>query len=356
MLYKLLVRPPLFAFSTGDAERAHKLVITLLHYLGMPHALSRDIGNFLRIDDSVELLGIHFPNRVGLAAGFDKDARAIWALSALGFGFLEVGTVTAKEQAGNPRPRIWRFPKDGALINAMGFNNHGAAKMAQTLSRSGKPPIPIGISLGKSKVVNPENLEAVIDDHLYSLRLLHSFGDYFALNVSSPNTPGLRGLQGKEQLSALVKALQKELALVAYGGLKKPLLVKIAPDLTHEAIDDVLQVCADERVPGIIAANTTLSREGLSSPTDVPGGLSGKPLTDKALSVVHHVRRQAPNLLVIGVGGIFTVDDARRMIEIAGADLVQLYTGFIYEGPSLPRKIAEGVKFAPSRWSTTTPI
>ncbi|MCH7828802.1 quinone-dependent dihydroorotate dehydrogenase [Patescibacteria group bacterium] len=349
MLYKLLIRPLLFALSTGDAERAHKLVITLLHYLGTPHVLSQAVGNFLRVDDPVELLGIRFPNRVGLAAGLDKDARAIWALSALGFGFLEVGTVTAKEQAGNPRPRIFRFPKDEALINAMGFNNHGAAKMMQTLSRSGKPLIPIGISLGKSKVVDPEDLGAVIEDHLYSLLLLHQFGDYFALNVSSPNTPGLRGLQGKEQLSTLLKALQAKLIALAQGQQPKPLLVKIAPDLTPDAIDDVLQVCADESVPGIIATNTTLSREGLSSPTDVSGGLSGRPLTDKALSVVRHVRRQAPNLLIIGVGGIFTIDDARRMIEVAGADLVQLYTGLIYEGPSLPRKIARGVKFAPSR-------
>lgn len=355
MLYKSLIRPLLFALSRNDPERAHEWAIALLNYSGTAYGLSV-VSQLMTIQDPVELLGIRFPNRVGLAAGFDKDARAIWALWALGFGFLEVGTVTAKEQPGNQRPRIWRFPKDGALINSMGFNNHGAKKMLQTVSHSGKPPIPIGISLGKSAVVDPKDLEAVIEDYLYSLRLLYYFGDYFVLNVSSPSTPGLRGLQSKEQLSALVRPLQQELMFMPNTRPPKPLLIKIAPDLTNQAIDDVLQVCADENIPGIIATNTTLSKEGLSLPTNLPGGLSGKPLTEKALSVVHYIKRQAPNLVIIGVGGIFTINDARLMIEVAGADLVQLYTGLMYEGPFLPHKIALGVKFAPSRRSRITPI
>ena len=356
MLYDLAIRPLLFAISQGDPERAHKLVITLLHYLGKSHQFANMISYRMTVQDPVDLLGIHFPNRIGLAAGFDKDALAMWMLWALGFGFLEVGTVTAQQQYGNPKPRIWRFSKDQALINAMGFNNRGADAMAKTFFASGAPPLPIGISIGKSRAINPEDLQAVIDDYLYSLQRLHSYGDYFVLNVSSPNTPGLRGLQDKGQLSILANALQKKLTIMADRELPKPLFVKIAPDLTNEAIDDVLQVCADENVLGIIATNTTLSREGLSSPTDVSGGLSGKPLTDRAIQVVQYLRRNAPNLVIIGVGGIFTIDHARRMVEIAGADLIQIYTGFIYKGPFLPRNLAHGVKFAPSRRGSNSPI
>lgn len=214
MLYDLAIRPLLFAISQGDPERAHKLVIALLHYLGRSQQFANMISWRMTVQDPVDLLGIHFPNRVGLAAGFDKDALAMWMLWAMGFGFLEVGTVTAQQQYGNPKPRIWRFPKDQALINAMGFNNRGADAMAQAFVASGIPPLPVGISIGKSRVVDPEDLQAVIDDHLHSLRLLRSFGDYFVLNVSSPNTPGLRELQDKKQLSALVGALQKELAIM----------------------------------------------------------------------------------------------------------------------------------------------
>lgn len=349
MLYESLIKPLLFALSRNDAEKAHEWAILALRMLGKNHRISQTISKFMTIQDPVDLLGIHFPNRIGLAAGFDKNACAIWGLIAMGFGFLEVGTVTAIEQAGNTRPRIWRFPEDEAIINSMGFNNHGAEKMAQTLSRSKNLPIPIGISLGKSKSANTSNLEMVTNDYLHSFRLLHPFGDYFVLNISSPNTPGLRRLQGKEGLLALTKALQKGLALVANRKFQKPpLLVKIPPDLSLNATDDVLQVCHEQGICGIVATNTTIGREGLSVSTNVIGGLSGKPLAERAVQMVRHIRRQAPNLVIIGVGGISTIDDAQRMFD-AGADLMQLYTGLIYKGPSLPRRLAKGIKSAPSR-------
>jgi dihydroorotate dehydrogenase len=341
-VYKRLVRPILFRISSKDPERAHEWTISLLRYLGKPHWLAKTAAQFMTVQDPVDLMGLHFPNRVGLAAGFDKNASALWGLWTLGFRFLEIGTITAQKQSGNSRPRIWRFPEDEALINAMGFNNNGADETAQTLRSSGMPPIPIGVSLGKSKAVSPENLEAVIADYQDSLSKLWPYGEYFVLNVSSPNTPGLRKLQGKDQLSALIQGIAK-------GTMGKPLLIKIAPDLTLEAIDDVLQVCADQKIGGIIATNTTLSREGLRARTDAPGGLSGKPLRETALRVVAHIRRHAPNLAIIGVGGIMTIDDARYMVEVAGADLIQLYTGLVYEGPMLPHRISKGIKFAPTR-------
>ncbi len=345
-MYTRVVRPLLFSLSTEDPERTHEWAIQLLHYLGKPHWLAKATASLMTVQDPVDLLGLHFPNRVGLAAGFDKNAQALWGLWALGFGFLEVGTVTAQEQPGNPRPRIWRLPEEEALINAMGFNNHGATGVARTLASLGRPSIPIGISLGKSMAVPPENMEAVVEDYWFSLWKLYPFGDYFVINVSSPNTPGLRGLQDKTQLAMLVQELQLRKASL---GKPKPIFIKISPDLTMEAINDILQVCCDCEIPGIIATNTTTSRTGLRNTTNAPGGLSGRPLADMALSAVHHIRRQAPNLIIIGVGGIFTVDDARRMVEMAGADLIQLYTGLVYEGPMLPHRIARGLRSIPAR-------
>jgi dihydroorotate dehydrogenase len=341
-MYKRLVRPTLFRLSSKDPEKAHEWAISLLHCFGSSHWLAKAAARFMAIQDPVDLLGLHFPNRVGLAAGFDKNAAALWGLWALGFGFLEVGTITAQEQPGNLRPRIWRFPEDRALINSMGFNNQGATRVVQTLSSSGRPPIPIGISIGKSKATPENDINAVIADYLTSLCAIYPYGDYIVINVSSPNTPGLRGLQEKKQLTLLVRRLRNELTFLAStkGGSRKPLLVKIAPDLMPQAIDDILRVCSDEGIDGIIATNTM---------PHALGGLSGKPLAEKAFSVVRHVRRQAPDLVVIGVGGIFTLDDARRMVEVAGADLVQLYTGLVYEGPMLPRRISQGLKYAPTR-------
>ncbi len=281
----------------------------------------------MTVQDPADLLGIHFPNRVGLAAGFAKDAKTLWGLRMLGFGFIEMGTITARAQPGNPRPRIWRLPQDRALINAVGFHNNGADRAAYTVKCSGKPPIPIGISIGKSAAIPAENTEEVIRDLLRSIYTLGPYGDYFVLNVSSPNTPGLRGLQSAEQLSPIVRSCKTALG-------KKPLLIKIAPDLTNEALDDVLQTCTDQGV-GLVATNTMPTPQG---------GMSGRPLQGSSLQTVQYARRHAPNLAIVGVGGIASIDDARRMIEIAGADLVELFTGIMYEGPFLPHRIARNLK------------
>jgi dihydroorotate dehydrogenase len=284
------------------------------------------------VDDPRTVFGVRFPSAVGLAAGMDKDGLALKAWPALGFGFVEVGTVTRHAQPGNPRPRLFRLRDSGAIINRMGFNNEGADALAARLADLGPIGVPLGISIGKSKVTP---VEEAVGDYVHSMRALRPFADYVAINVSSPNTPGLRGLQDRAMLDELVGALQAE-----SGGT--PLLVKIAPDLTDEAIGEVLQVCADHSVAGLIATNTTIAREGLAlrdaARAVEAGGLSGRPLTGRAREVVGFIHRQAPELPVIGVGGISSVDDAKRMLD-AGASLLQLYTGFIFGGPSLVRAI-----------------
>jgi dihydroorotate dehydrogenase len=263
----------------------------------------------------------------------DKDGRALPTWPALGFGFVEVGTVTRHPQPGNPKPRLFRLPASGALINRMGFNNQGAAALADRLAAGGRPPVPLGISLGKSKVTP---VAEAVEDYLASLRLLRPYADYLAVNISSPNTPGLRSLQGRDQLTELLAAL------IAEAG-RTPVLIKIAPDLSDHAVGEVLEVCGAHGVAGLIATNTTLSRDGLASAeTDLgteAGGLSGRPLTERALKVVDFVHRESGGALpVIGVGGIMAPDDALRLLD-AGASLVQVYTGFIYRGPGLVRAV-----------------
>ncbi len=296
----------------------------------------------------VEVFGLRFPNPIGLAAGFDKNAVAVPALAALGFGFVEVGTVTRLAQPGNPRPRLFRLPGDAALINRMGFNNQGANAVAARLARERRANVPLGISLGKSKATLLEEAEA---DYIASLDALYPYGDYFAVNVSSPNTPGLRELQERDRLDALMKALLgrlRERAEEERRPAPKPLLVKVAPDLDGAALDDVLGVCLARGASGLIAVNTTLSRDGLSAQTpstlrDEPGGLSGRPLLARALAAVRRLaERSGGRLPLIGCGGVSTPDDACRMLD-AGASLVQLYTGFIYEGPGLPRRLVRGL-------------
>jgi dihydroorotate dehydrogenase len=270
----------------------------------------------------------------------DKDAVAIPAWAGLGFGFVEVGTVTRYPQPGNPPPRLFRLVESEAIVNRMGFNNRGAAAMAVRLDRLGPRPIPVGISLGKSKITPVADATA---DYLHSLELLLPYADYVAVNVSSPNTPGLRSLQDRGALDELLAALRAHTVAAAGPAGPTPLLVKIAPDLTEDAIAELLEVCAHRGVAGIIATNTTLSREGLH-PADVArggeaGGLSGRPLRERALAVVEFVVKQAGDTLpVIGVGGIMNPDDALRMLDV-GARLVQLYTGFVYRGPGLVRGI-----------------
>lgn len=337
-VYRRLVRPVLFRVDGGDAEAVHERTLSMIELAGGTPALRRllrfAVGR--RAGGSpVRVAGIDFPNRVGLAAGMDKDGRGVLAWSALGFGHAELGTVTARPQPGNDRPRLFRLPASGAVINRMGFNNHGADALARRLSAvgvwrgNGAAGMPIGISLGKTKVTP---LEQATEDYLTSYRLLAPHADYLAINVSSPNTPGLRSLQEAGALRDLLTAIRSA------GRFRPvPIFVKVAPDLTEDALEELLGVCTDCEVSGLIATNTTLDRTGIRY-ADLPlagqaGGLSGAPLTRRSRAVVSFLTERT-SLPVIGVGGIMTADDGRAMID-AGAALIQLYTGFIYSGPGL---------------------
>ncbi|NJN17720.1 MAG: quinone-dependent dihydroorotate dehydrogenase [Oscillochloris sp.] len=345
MLYQRLLRPILFSLWHGDAEQAHERTLGLLAILSRRRALADALRHAYAYSHPAlerRLFGIRFPNPLGLAAGMDKDGVAIAAWAALGFGFVELGTVTWYAQPGNPRPRLFRLSQHQALINRMGFNNAGAAALAARLAEPPFPPIPVGISLGKSRLTA---LEKALDDYRASFRSLFDYGSYFAINVSSPNTPGLRELQDREHLDALLGGLQAENRTQsrARGGKPRPLLLKIAPDLSDDAITEVLQVCAEHAIDGLIAVNTSLSRTGLPGVDPAlaaqSGGLSGKPLTTRALEVVRLVARETQGRLpIIGVGGISTPDDALRMLD-AGATLLQIYTGLVYEGPGMVGRI-----------------
>jgi dihydroorotate dehydrogenase len=295
-------------------------------------------------------MGLSFPNPLGLAAGFDKNAVGIDALAALGFGFVEVGTVTARPQPGNPRPRLFRLPRDRAIVNRMGFNNDGAEVVARRLahrrdgSRRAAAAI-VGVNIGKTKVVPEDDEAAVLADYAFSARLLAPYADYLVVNVSSPNTPGLRSLQAVDRLAPLLDEVRRVATDAA--GRPVPLCVKIAPDLADDDVVDVARLAVGQGLDGVIATNTTISRDGLvSDPADVEalgaGGLSGPVLRQRALDVVKILRAEAPGLTLIGVGGISSADDARERIE-AGADLVQAYTGFVYGGPLWPRRVVRGL-------------
>jgi dihydroorotate dehydrogenase len=330
--YRRFADNVLFRLGGGDAETAHETTLRWLSRAARRPALLRALHARYAVAAPVEAFGIRFPNPVGLAAGLDKDGRALPVWPALGFGFTEVGTVTAYPQPGNDRPRLFRLTASEAVINRMGFNNRGAAALADRLAALGPLPTPLGISLGKSKLTP---LDAAVQDYLTSLAALRPYADYVAVNVSSPNTPGLRNLQDRGYLAELLGALRG-----AAGAT--PILVKIAPDLTDHAIGEVLEVCAHAGVAGLIATNTTIGRDRISV-IDLPrageaGGLSGRPLTQRAREVVAFITQRSP-FPVIGVGGILDPDDAARMFD-AGATLVQLYTGFIYRGPALVRAIA----------------
>ncbi len=334
--YRGAVRPMLFHAHGGDAERVHEDMIAAL---GMVPAASRRLAPLLGRGQATTVAGIRFPGRVGLAAGLDKQGSASRAWAGLGFGFAELGTVTAQAQPGNPRPRVFRAKQSQAVINRMGFNNGGAAELAGRLSGWGVQRgnqalgIPLGISIGKTKVTP---LADAVEDYLASLRLLARHADYVAVNISSPNTPGLRQLQDGEQLRELAAALVAE-TRVLDPGRPVPIFVKFAPDLTDAALDEALGICQDAGVSGLIATNTTLSRDGLLGSdrrlADEAGGLSGAPLTERSRAMVARICRTT-DLPVIGVGGIMTPADAQAMFD-AGAELVQLYTGFIYNGPAL---------------------
>jgi dihydroorotate dehydrogenase len=299
-----------------------------------------------------EVFGIRFPNPVGLAAGLDKDGVALDAWPALGFGFVEAGTVTWHAQPGNEHPRVFRLRASQALVNRMGFNNAGARALARRLASRARQPrplasVPLGISLGKSRVTL---LEEAVADYLASLRVLYPYGDYFALNVSSPNTPGLRSLQDKTMLRELLGAVTEEVRGLAGDRPPKPVLLKIDPDLTESGIGDVLEVGQEYGVAGVIATNTTVAREGVQ-PADAArsteaGGLSGRPLAARVREVVGFVHRQTGGALpIVGVGGVLDPDDAVRLVD-AGASLVQIFTGLIYRGPGLVKRTALALRGA----------
>ena len=283
------------------------------------------------------LFGLNFPNPIGLAAGLDKNGVALPAWAALGFGFIEIGTVTAKAQPGNPKPRIFRLPEQQALINRLGFNNDGADAIAQRLAalrESGRwPAVPVGINIGKSRTTP---LEQATDDYLYSFRMLRDFADYITLNISSPNTPGLRELQEPEKLSELLHAIGKEA-----GTAPKPLVVKISPDLSGAELKAILAVCEENGVSGIIATNTTLDHSSIAPQLDQAGGLSGAPLRDKSTALVREINARS-TIPVIASGGIFDAESAREKFQ-AGAQLIQLYTGLVYRGPQLLREIMDSL-------------
>ncbi|MBN3894377.1 MAG: quinone-dependent dihydroorotate dehydrogenase [Nostoc sp. NOS(2021)] len=361
-IYKFAIRPLLFNVVKTDSEWLHQQTIRSFSWLSQ----TSDVYDGLRLrlpaswvnqrlkqslclyDSRLEqnLFGLNFPNPVGLAAGFDKDGVAAGIWSNLGFGFAELGTVTFHAQPGNPRPRLFRLPLDKAALNRMGFNNSGAAAMATRLAPEKQEltqSIPIGINLGKSKVTP---LEAAAQDYLDSFRLLKDLGDYFVVNVSSPNTPGLRSLQDASMLSAILELLQQE------NTTQKPIFVKIAPDLSWEAIADIITLAKTYQLAGIIATNTTIRRDGLKtqvidqtgkSPQDEAGGISGEPLRDRSTEVIRFIWQQTQGQIpIIGVGGIFSPEDAWEKIT-AGASLIQVYTGWIYEGPLMVRQILAGL-------------
>ncbi|PSN13107.1 dihydroorotate dehydrogenase (quinone) [filamentous cyanobacterium CCT1] len=353
--YRQLVRPLLFRGVTLDPEFLHHRTMNLLTWLGQPsqHSMAARLQPWLRqqfcFSDprlAQTCWGLNFANPLGLAAGFDKDGVAALTWPLLGFGFAELGTVTCHPQPGNPQPRLFRLLQDEAVLNRMGFNNQGSAALADRLAAywaSNRPSIPIGINLGKSKVTE---LADAADDYRTSFQRLYRYGDYFVVNVSSPNTPGLRSLQAADQLGPILAALQAE------NRAGKPLLVKIAPDLAWPDIDAVIDLAQAYGLAGIIATNTTIAKERLKTQTllqtgnqvaDEAGGISGAPLRPRSTEVIHYIyQRTEGSLPIVGVGGIFTAADAWEKIT-AGATLLQVYTGWIYEGPWMVPRVLKGL-------------
>lgn len=350
--FKTLIRPLLFSGLRADPEWLHNQSIQLLAWLAAPEAGRASIRNQLQKQFACrdsrlqqQYWNLTFPNPLGLAAGFDKDGQAIAAWPAFGFGFCEVGTVTRYAQPGNPKPRLFRLVEDQAALNRMGFNNRGAAVLAQRLhhqSQTGRS-VPLGINIGKSKVTP---LETAAEDYVASFKQLQAWGDYFVVNVSSPNTPGLRSLQATDQLEPILAALQE-----ANDG-DKPLLVKIAPDLDWHSIRGVIDLAQKYELAGMVATNTTIRRDPLKTETlprtgqpitQEAGGISGAPLRQRSTEVIRFIWQETQGQMpVIGVGGIFTADDAWEKLT-AGACLLQVYTGWIYEGPWMVRRIMEGL-------------
>ncbi|MCZ8512108.1 quinone-dependent dihydroorotate dehydrogenase [Paenibacillus filicis] len=345
MLYKQIAKPVLFRM---DPESAHHLIINGMHTVGkLPGGRSLlkamyGVGSYPELE--MELWGIRFPNPVGLAAGLDKNAKAVPGFSSIGFGFMEAGTVTPKPQEGNELPRLFRLPEDVALINRMGFNNVGIEGMKRNLRNQGKRTIPLAINIGKNKVTPNEKAE---EDYRACIQALYGYGDFFVVNISSPNTPDLRALQHGDDLSWLLAAVKEEIRQqhARFGGREKPVLVKIAPDLQPQEVEYMVETIVKSGVSGIIASNTTISREGLVHPNrGETGGLSGRPLTERSTELIRTLYKATGGRLpIIGSGGIFSAEDAYEKIR-AGASLVEIYTALIYEGPELLRRINGGLR------------
>ena len=341
-MYRALIRPLLYLLP---AETAHHFAFACLRLVAaIPGVTAMMRWIFHRGDSALPIraLGLDFPNPIGLAAGFDKDAVGFEALGAMGFGFVEVGTLTGQPQSGNPKPRLFRLPKDRALVNRMGFNNRGSADAVTRLKRPHETIV--GVNIGKTKIV-PE--EEAIGDYVASAKRVGTYADYVVVNVSSPNTPGLRDLQSTEKLRPLLIAVREALNEVS-PSRRVPLLVKIAPDLADEDVDAVAELAIDLGLDGVIATNTTIRRDGLQSSAEEieacgAGGLSGPPVHDRSLEVLKRLHaRVGEQLVLISAGGIETPEQARERLN-AGATLVQIYTAFIYEGPLLPSRLAKGV-------------
>jgi dihydroorotate dehydrogenase len=336
-----LIKPLFFKF---DPENVHHFVVNGLQWFYHHLPFGKNILRSMYVYESKkierEVFGIKFKNPVGLAAGFDKNGEYVEAFSGLGFGFIEVGTVTPLPQPGNEKPRMFRLPEDEALINRMGFNNKGVEVMAERLRRLKvkAPEIVIGGNIGKNKVTPNEN---AVNDYVICFDKLFDVVDYFVVNVSSPNTPGLRELQEKEPLKALLNTLQQR---NNKNNISRPILLKIAPDLSNEQLDDIVEIVQETGIAGVIASNTTLDRKGLQNNfKSEMGGLSGRPLTLRSTEVIRYLAQKSnQSFPIIGVGGIHSAQDAKDKMA-AGASLVQLYTGFIYEGPGLIKRICKAV-------------
>jgi dihydroorotate dehydrogenase len=330
--YERFVRPILFSL---DPETAHDFVIASLGAASHVDVVQRALKRFAPAPRPKTVFGVTFPNPIGLAAGFDKNGVALPAWAALGFGFIEIGTVTAQPQPGNPKPRVFRLSQELTLINRLGFNSDGADAIASrlaTLHASGRwPAVPIGINIGKARDTPLEN---TAQDYLYCFHKLHPFADYIALNISSPNTPGLRSLQDRHLLSPLLRTIQQ-----ANAQSRKPILIKIAPDLAEPQLGEMIAVCEENQIAGIIATNTTTDHALVPAAVDQEGGLSGAPLREKSTAVVRAIRTRS-SIPIIGCGGISDGAAAHEKFT-AGAQLVQVYTGYVFRGPGLLREIAE---------------
>ena len=335
-MYKQLIQPVLFWFNP---EKVHYFTFSVIRNLSKIPGFSSLVKSWYLVNDKrleTEVFGLKFPNKVGLAAGFDKDAKLYKELSNFGFGFIEIGTVTPVGQEGNPKKRLFRLKEDQAIINRMGFNNGGVEAAVKRLKQNKN--VLIGGNIGKNKLTPNEN---AAQDYKICFEALFNYVDYFVVNVSSPNTPNLRELQDKVPLTALLTQLE---TLNSQHENKKPILLKIAPDLTNEQLLDIIDIVNETKIAGVIATNTTLSRKGLHSKDKMEtGGLSGKPLTNRATEVIKFLSEKSnKSFPIIGVGGIHSAQDALDKLE-AGASLIQLYTGFIYEGPKLVKDINKAI-------------